>query len=329
MQALVLQFETDLMGSPNVIVFGYDELLLASMEFISGTQTTVSAVVFPSNRKDRRANKIREEVAERGLDILEQPPAREIGPFKNELQEKKPDLILVWSYPMILPKEVIDIPLRGCVNVHMGLLPQYRGVNGVRWALLNGEQETGVTMHYMDEGIDTGDMISRVSFPIAQEDDILSLMKKSRIAGLHLLKNTWPQIEAGTVQRMPQDESQAGYYSAAMEPAAVIDWSKPAVEIHNLIRASVRPFAGAHTTYGNRHVRVKRSEPGKARDSNEERPGSILGIAADGAEVVTGKGTLKLIEIEADEEVLQGSRMAEMGIEVGDVLGSAPAMAND
>jgi methionyl-tRNA formyltransferase len=283
------------MGFPKVIVFGYDELLLASLEFISATQTTVSAVVFPSNRKDRRANKIREEVAERRFDILEQPPAKEIGPFKKALEQRKPDLILVWSYPMILPRAVIDIPDRGCINVHMGLLPQYRGVNGVRWALLNGEQETGVTMHYMDEGIDTGDMISRVSFPITPEDDILSLMKKSRIAGLHLLKTTWPQIEAGNVQRMPQDESQAGYYSAAMEPAEVIDWSKPAVEIHNLIRASAFPFKGVHTTLHGAKLVLRRSVP--LEDRSFEEPGLVIAVNSNGAEIATGNGRLLITEV--------------------------------
>src|SRR5690606_17203852 len=112
------------------------------------------------------------------------------------------DLVFVWSYPMILPREVIEIPRLGCINLHMGLLPQYRGVNGLKWALLNGEIETGVTLHYMDEGIDTGDMLARVSFPITDGDDLVSLMRKARHAGIHLLKNTWRGIADGTATGM-------------------------------------------------------------------------------------------------------------------------------
>src|SRR5262249_49491316 len=147
-----------------------------------------------------------------------QPPTNKRSEFVSAIRRVSPDLILVWSYPMILPKEIIEIPRYGCVNVHLGLLPEYRGVNGIRWALLNGEDKTRATLHFMDAGIDSGDMIARAAFPIMPEDDILSLMQKSKIAGLRVLENSWAAIASGNVQTMPQDESKANYYSSKMAP---------------------------------------------------------------------------------------------------------------
>lgn len=304
------------MTRPNVVVFGYDELLLASLDFISQTRTRISAVVFPSNRKDWRADKIRQAVSEKGFLTLEQPPKSESSEFVKKLRRIKPDLIYAWSYPMILPAEIIGIPRYGCVNVHMGLLPEYRGVNGVRWALLKGEEKTGVTIHFMDSGIDSGDMISRVSFPITAEDDIVSLMKKSKIAGLRLLENCWQQIVSGKVKAIPQDESKARNYTAEMSSFDKIDWSKSNIEIHNLIRASALPFPGVFTNFNGKKLKIRKSAP--VQTSNwTQIVGRIEKIDARGVEVATGKGNLLVTQIEVDEKILLSSELNKLGLEVG------------
>jgi methionyl-tRNA formyltransferase len=307
------------MEASKIVVFGYDELLLASLDFLSKMRATVSAVIFPSNRQDERANTIRKIVKEKGLTILEQPPANKRGEFIATLSRIAPDLILVWSYPMILPREIIEIPRYGCVNLHLGLLPEYRGVNGVRWALLNGEDKTGVTLHFMDAGIDSGDMISRVAFPIMPEDDILSLMQKSKIAGLRLLENSWTGIVSGKVGAMPQDESKANYYSAKMAPPEVIDWSKSNVQIHNLIRASVAPYPGVRTFWNDSKLVVKRS---RLNDSGPAKspPGTIEGLNASGVEIATGSGNLLITEIEIDGQVTPPSKLSELGLKAGSEL---------
>lgn len=305
-----------------VVIFGYDELLLESLKFISQTQTRIAAVVFPSSRNDWRANKIRQIVTGQGFPILEQPPAGRISEFARQLREIQPDLIYVWSYPMILPEEIIKIPKYGCINVHLGLLPEYRGVNGVRWALLNGEEKTGVTIHFMDSGIDSGKIISRVTFPITPKDDILSLMKKSKIAGLHLLENSWSRIASGKAEAIEQDESKANYYSAKTPIPETIDWSKSNVDIHNLIRASVAPFPGVSTFWNGLKIFVNQSAP--LRDfSSSAHFGTIEKIDQSGALVTTGNGKLLVTEIKSEEKLILNTELYDFGFRPGDQLQNA------
>jgi methionyl-tRNA formyltransferase len=301
---------------PRVIVFGYDQLMLTSLDALSEAGAEVIAAVFPRVRQDPRANAIREEVSSRGMETIEQPRKGEIDRFVASINALRPDVIFVWSYPMILSRELIEIPPLGCINLHMGLLPQYRGVNGLKWALLNGETQTGVTLHYIDEGIDTGDMISRVSFPIGDEDDIVSLMKKARFAGIHLMKNIWPQLVEGTVRAMPQNEADAGYYSAAMEPPREIDWSRSAREIHNRIRASARPFEGVYTLWGAKQMVLRRSEPDDL--PADKIPGTVLAVGDDGFTVATGAGRLVVKEVEVDGITIPES--GPLGIKPGSRL---------
>lgn len=304
------------MSETKVIVFGYDELLLASLEFLSGVNADVAAVVFPSNRTDARANAVRKDVAAAGHTILEQSPAGKDDAFCTELESLAPDLILVWSYPMILPQRVIDIPRLGAVNLHLGLLPQYRGVNGIRWALLNGETETGLTLHYMDAGIDTGPMIARLSFPIGPEDDILLLMRRSRTAGLALLTNSWEHIASGTAVTMPQDPTKAGYYSAMMAPSDIIDWTLPSSRIHNLIRASAFPFPGVHTFLDGRKITLRRSIP-LPNDPAKAAPGTIISVDDGGFIVATGDGMLRITSIEIDGKAVENQHLEGHGIVPG------------
>lgn len=308
------------MEQPRIIVFGYDRLLLASLEVLTGAEAEVAAVVVPSIRADALAGEVRAEVAARGFCTIEQPGKAAAEGFAERLAQLAPDLIFVWSYPMILPREVIEIPRLGCVNLHMGLLPQYRGVNGLKWALLNGESETGVTLHYMDEGVDTGDMIARASFPITGDDDLVSLMRKARYAGIHLLKNTWLGIADGSATRMPQDESIAGYYSSAMKPSREIDWSRPAAEIHNLIRASPPPFEGVYTFVRGERIVVRRTA--LTEPSTSERPGTIVGVNSDQIVVATGNGCLVIKEAEMEKVPESSFSRLIQELRIGDYLGS-------
>jgi len=307
------------MTKSKVIVFGYDELLLASLEFISQTQTEIVAVVFPSNRKDWRANTVRQIVTDKGFLILEQPPSADIAEFAEKIRQINPDLIYVWSYPMILPEEIIKIPRYGSINLHIGLLPEYRGTNGVRWALLNGEEQTGVTIHFMDSGIDTGSVISRILFPITADDNILSLMQKSKTAGLHLLKHCWQQIASGRANAVNQDESKANYYSAKMFIPETIDWSKSNIEIHNLIRASVAPFPGVYTFWNGLKVFIKKSIP-LQNFKLKSTFGTIEKIDVNGVEITTGNGSLLITEMEVDEKVIPNASLYDFGLRLGGQL---------
>ncbi|MBA3768493.1 MAG: methionyl-tRNA formyltransferase, partial [Acidobacteria bacterium] len=213
------------MDNIRVIVFGYGELGVAAVEALTNVGAQVLGLVMPSNRTDPDLETSRTFAAARSLPILTQPLRRQCKPFIEQLRSLAPDLILVWSYSMILPPAILEIPRAGCVNLHGGLLPEYRGGHVMQWAIINGERETGMTLHYMDEGVDTGPVIAEESFPIEWEDDAASIRGKLKDAGVHLIKEYWNAITGGTAPRISQDESRARYYRLRTPEDGLIDWS--------------------------------------------------------------------------------------------------------
>lgn len=283
------------MKPTRVVVFGYDHLLITALDVIAALDTVIAAVVFPSTRTDENTNAVRTAVAERGISVFEMLQS-DVSGLTSQLNELDADVFLLWSFPIILRKDVIEIPPKGVVNIHMGLLPEYRGVNGVRWALLNGESQTGVTMHFVDEGIDTGDMIARAAFPIEENDDVRSLMIKSRKAGIALIKTFWPHIVDGNVNAQPQDNSKAGYYSAKMLPQAEIDWSKTSSVIRNHIRAFTFPFEGAAVPFNGEHLFVTNATLTDL--ASDEPVGTVISVDADGILVATADNAIRLTGFE-------------------------------
>lgn len=165
--------------------------------------------------------------------------------FLQTLQTLSPDLILVNSYSMLLAPEVIAIPRLGALNIHGALLPQYRGCNPIQWALCNNEPETGVTMHYMDSGCDTGDIVAQKKVPICFEDTWIDIRERLGIATEQLLAEEIPKILDGVNIRVPQDASHAHYWQRRKPEAGFFDWSWSSLKIYNLIRALVAPHPGA------------------------------------------------------------------------------------
>lgn len=172
---------------------------------------------------------------------------RHYGKFVNRLKQLRIDLVLVNSYSLILRPDILAIPPMGAINVHGALLPRYRGANVLNWVLVNGERETGVTLHYMDEGIDTGDIVLQKKVRIGPHDTALTLRNNLHRAGCRLLSELWFLIEAGKpLPRRRQDESEACYYRRRRPEDGLIDWRLPEREIYNLVRALVRPWPGAY-----------------------------------------------------------------------------------
>jgi len=166
--------------------------------------------------------------------------------FVKNLKNLKPDLILVISYSMILPKEILDIPTRGALNIHGSLLPKYRGANALNWVLINGEKETGVTIHYIDEGIDTGDIVAQKKIKISFLDTATTLKEKLAQTTKSLLKKEWSNIVNNNIKRVPQNNSIASTYWRRRPEEGQFNWKMPAIKIYNLIRALIKPYPGAY-----------------------------------------------------------------------------------
>lgn len=193
-------------------------------------------------------HKALQELAEvRQLPFIIQPRFNSMAypKFAEQIQRLKPDLTLVNSYSMLLQPEILAIPEQGAVNIHGALLPEYRGANPAQWAILNDETETGVTMHYIDNDFDSGDIIAQRHVPILFEDTWCDIYKRIGIATEKMLMVELPKLLAGTNTRQPQDKTRARHWRRRHPEDGLIDWQQSPRQIYNLIRALVKPLPGA------------------------------------------------------------------------------------
>lgn len=302
-----------------VLVFGYDQLVLSSLDVVTKAGDEVVAVVFPSSRRDDRVTAVRAEVEDRGYTVLEQPRRTEVDPFVQQVAALNPDIGLVWSYPMILPPSVLEVPPLGCVNLHPALLPEYRGTNVIQWALIHGESHTGMTLHQMDEGIDTGPILAQSKSVIGPDDDFLSLMKRSKSDGEMLLAHAWPRVTRGELEATPQDESRASYHRALAPWDRRIDWTMSCVKITNLVRGLVAPEWGAATELRGQQVVVRAARATGHAPPSDAKPGQILSVSAEGLGVATGDGVLLILGLQVYRTE---NTPKDFDVAVGDVFGS-------
>lgn len=205
-----------------------------------------------------------------------------------ELIQMKPDLIVTAAYGQILPKDLLDVPRLGCINVHASLLPKYRGGAPIHQAVIDGERETGVTIMYMVEKLDAGDIISQTSIPITDEDNTGILFDKLSVVGTELLKKTLPSIIDGTNERILQDEKYVSFAGNITREQERIDWSKGGIDIFNQIRG-LYPWPGAYSVFQGENVKVWKAE--KSDITVDASPGTIIKLLKDRLIVKTGNET--------------------------------------
>lgn len=301
------------MARPRVIVFGYGPLALASLRTLDRLGVTSAAVVVPGNRVGADVDLVRAHVQSRGWPLLVQPPRTALAPFLDTIRSIQPDLLLVWSYSMLLPPELIALARLGAVNVHGGLLPEYRGGHVMNWAIANGERETGVTLAWLDEGIDTGPVIAERRFAIAPADDAASVRDKLMEAGQALIEQWWPAIEAGTAPRVPQDESRARYHRMRTADDGRIDWAASSASIVNLVRALAAPWPGAFFFVGDTKIVVRRL---RAVDGGAPAiaPGTVMHGDDAGVQVASGSGSVQLLALEIDGQPARRPALEKAGL---------------
>ena len=243
---------------------------------------------------------------EKGLPILQPEKVRKNEEFISKIRELKPDVICVVAYGKILPKEILEIPKYGCINVHGSLLPKYRGAAPIQWAVLNGDKETGITTMYMDVGMDTGDMILKEKTTIGDDETTGELWDRLSKIGGELLVKTLKEIENGTVKRIKQDDD---FSLAPMldKSIAKIDWgNKTAREIKNLVRG-LNPIMGAYSFLNGNKIKFWKVDILNNNDINIEENkenlenGTVLiSDAKQGLYIKTKEGILKVLEIQGE-----------------------------
>ena len=208
----------------------------------------------------------------------------------------QPDLIVTAAFGQILPKKLLDAPKLGCINVHASLLPELRGGAPIHYAIMQGKKKTGVTIMYMVEKLDAGDMLTSVELPITEDDNVGTLHEKLSAAGSNLLSETLPLLLAGRLTPKPQNEAEATFASNIKREQEKIIWEKTGEEIYNHVRG-LNPWPVAFTTMEGQVIKIWRTE--KTSDLKRQEPGTIIKIDSDGFTVSTGNETaIKIIELQ-------------------------------
>ncbi|SHE11630.1 methionyl-tRNA formyltransferase [Chlamydia abortus] len=288
----------------NIVFMGTPDFAVPSLKMLLENNYPVKAVVTqPDRPKGRKrvltAPPVKEVALAHGLPVL-QPERIRAAEAVGQIRDLEPDLIVTAAYGQIVPKSLLELPRHGCINVHASLLPKYRGGAPIQHAILRGEKVTGVTIMYMAEGLDTGDMISRVEVPIEDEDTAGTLFDKLSLAGADLLKRTLPDLLAGRIQAVPQDHGQATLAPNIRREDERIDWSRPAAELYNQIRG-LNPMPGAFTTWNGEVLKIWASRKPVSdvqKKQSAAAPGTILQALPEGIEVATGQGSLWLTVIQ-------------------------------
>ncbi len=257
----------------NIIFMGTPDFAKESLEAIYNAGHNIIAVITNPDRPKGRgmkmiASPVKEFAVEKNIPVLQPEKIREI---KDTLVQLNPDLFCVVAYGKILPKDILDIPKKGSINVHGSLLPKYRGAAPIQWSVLNGDKKTGITTMYMDEGMDTGDMVLQEEVEIGENETTGELWERLSKIGANLLVETLKKIENGTAPRkkQPSDFTMAPMLNKEM---ARIDWeNKTAKEIKNLVRG-LNPIMGAYTTYKGKKIKIWRAGCIELNDFIEDHP---------------------------------------------------------
>ena len=282
-----------------IVFMGTPEIAVPSLERLISDGHDLCAVVTQPDRPKGRGKKlafspVKEAAMRHELEIL-QPEKASQPDFLDRLRELNPDLIVVIAFGQILRKEVLDLPKYGCVNVHVSLLPKYRGAAPINWSIIKGEEKTGVTTMFMDEGLDTGDIIKTREFSLDDEINAGQLHDIMMEEGADVLSQTVKAIEDGTAERIRQNDDESTYAPMMDRNLGHIDFKKSAVSIHNLVRGTV-PWPGAwcESPYGK--IKIWKTRIGQGQTDME--PGTIVSVDKQGIEVACGMGMLLIEEIQ-------------------------------
>ncbi|OZB16654.1 MAG: methionyl-tRNA formyltransferase [Marinobacter sp. 34-60-7] len=229
-----------------------------------------------------------------------QPESLKTPEAQAELAALKPDVMIVAAYGLILPKAVLDTPTHGCLNIHASLLPRWRGAAPIQRAIAAGDADTGITIMQMDVGLDTGDMLLKVTTPIGADDTGGSLHDRLAELGGQAILDALAQLAAGELHGEPQNDAEANYAHKLSKDEGHIDWTQSANTIERLIRA-FNPWPGTYTDLGDQRIRVHQAQA--QADSAGKPPGTVLRRERNGIDIGCGAGVLRVTSVQ-----LPGSR---------------------
>lgn len=282
------------------LFMGTPDFALDTLKYLY-ENTELLAVFTKVDKVNGRGNKItfspvKQFALDNGIDIV-QPKSLRVDETYNLIKEYNPDLIVVVAYGMIIPKNIIDIPKYGIINVHSSLLPKYRGAAPIHAAIINGDDKTGVSIMYISEGLDEGDVILTKETPIYLEDNLGSLHDRLKVLGAEGVKETIKLMETNKVIRHPQDNNLATFVKPIKKEETKIDFNDKSINIFNKIRG-MNPFPVAYTTLNDKVLKLYDSM--YVEYIGDEIPGTVIYLGKEGIKVKTGDGAIFIKELKLE-----------------------------
>lgn len=292
------------MSKTRVVFMGTPDFAVSCLEMIIAEKYEVAAVVTQPDRPRGRGQKlqpspVKEVALTHHIPVLQPQKIKEAN-FINELTDLRPDIIIVVAFGQFLPKSILELPPLGCINVHASLLPKYRGAAPIHWAVLNGENSTGVTTMFMDIGMDTGDMIIKKEIHIEKNDNTGKIHDQLKTLGADALKETLSLLVSQNAPRVKQDHTQATYASLLTKEMERINWQASAKSIHNHVRG-FNPWPGAFCLHRGRLLKVWQT---RVIDDHTTytHPGRIKSIDQEKITIETGEGLLEILEVQPESK---------------------------
>lgn len=282
------------------LFMGTPDFALDTLKYLY-ENTELLAVFTKVDKVNGRGNKItfspvKQFALDNGIDVI-QPKSLRVDETYNLIKEYNPDLIVVVAYGMIIPKNIIDIPKFGIINVHSSLLPKYRGAAPIHAAIINGDDKTGVSIMYINEGLDEGDIILTKETPIYLEDNLGTLHDRLKVLGAEGVKETIKLMEENKVIRHPQDNSLATFVKPIKKEETKIDFNDKSINIFNKIRG-MNPFPVAYTTLNDKVLKLYDSM--YVEYIGDEIPGTVIYLGKEGIKVKTSDGAIFIKELKLE-----------------------------
>jgi methionyl-tRNA formyltransferase len=323
-----------------IVFMGTPDFSVGTLEAILEAGHEIAAVVTqPDKPKGRggamQAPPVKQAALAHGLTVWQPKRIREEG-FQEQLRALQPDAIVVVAFGQIIPRSILELPRYGCINVHASLLPRYRGAAPIQWAVIDGEERSGVTVLRMDEGLDTGDMLAKREVILAPDETGGSLFEKLSAAGAGLLTETLEALENGTVhpEKQPED-SPTAYARMIRKEDGRIDWSRDAVSLERLVRG-LDPWPSAYTSLDGKTLKIWKAEalpagaavagagqPEKGHGAADLPAGTVTAVDRNGFTVLTGNGGLRILEVQLEgrKRMDAGAFLRGFALETGKRLG--------
>lgn len=282
-----------------VVFMGTPEIAAVCLKRILEDGINVVGVFTQPDRPKNRGMKlvhppVKELAMQYGLPVC-QPESFRDPRALEQLAAWKPDVAAVVAYGKLLPQQVLELPPKGCVNIHASLLPEYRGAAPYQWAVLDGRTETGVTAMYLSREMDAGDIIESVATPIGPDETAGELLDRLAVLGAELLRKTLRRMELGAVAGVPQDGTKATYAPMLDKRMCPVDWTRTARQVHDQVRG-LHPWPVATARFGGKLFKLHSTV--LAEGSGE--PGEVLGLTKTGLVVACGSGAIEIRELQAE-----------------------------